>query len=56
VVVTLGRLAPDKVRTALQGDDLLMQIEPLFLLNSSENWLAVDSVDIDLKFLIKQNL
>jgi hypothetical protein len=56
VVVTLGRLEPVKVRTALQGNPLLKQIEPLFLLSSSENWLAVDSVDIDLKFLIKQNL
>jgi hypothetical protein len=56
VVVTLGRLEPAKVRAALQGNPLLRQIEPLFLLSSTENWLAVDSVDIDLKFLIKQNL
>jgi HEAT repeat protein len=56
VVATLGRLEPASVRAALQGNLLLRQIEPLFLLSSSENWLAVDSVDVDLKFLIKQNL
>jgi hypothetical protein len=56
VLVTLGRLEPDKVRAALQNTSLLEQIAPVFLLSSSENWLAVDGVDIDLKFLIKQNL
>jgi hypothetical protein len=56
VLVTLGRLEPAKVREALQGNPLLRQIAPLFLLSSNENWLSVDSVDIDLKFLIKQNL
>jgi HEAT repeat protein len=57
VVVTLGRLEPNKVREALKDNNLLLrQIAPLFLLSSSENWLTVDAVDIDLKFLIKQNL
>lgn len=57
ILVTLGRLEPAKVREALKNNVVLLrQIAPVFLLSSSENWLAVDSVDIDLKFLIKQDL
>ncbi|MGH6777764.1 MAG: HEAT repeat domain-containing protein [Bradyrhizobium sp.] len=56
ILATLGRLSPAKVRAALGGDPLLNKLEPLFLMGSSENWLAKDSVDIDLKFLLKQNL
>jgi hypothetical protein len=56
VLVTLGRLDPSRVRAALKSNSLLERIAPIFLLSSSENWLAIDTVDIDLKFLIKQNL
>jgi HEAT repeat protein len=56
VLATLGRLPADKVRAALKGDALLAGLEPLLLLSGSSNWLAADLVDIDLKFLIKQNL
>jgi hypothetical protein len=56
-LATLGRLSPLKVRTALQEDDpLVKKLEPLFLMSSEENWLASDTVDVDLKFLLKQNL
>jgi hypothetical protein len=56
VLATLGRLSAEKVRTALQGDPLLVRLAPLLLVSGSENWLADDAVDIDLKFLIKQIL
>jgi hypothetical protein len=56
VLATLGRLPFDKVQAALNGDALLERLGPLLLLSSSFNWLAEDSVDIDMKFLLKQNL
>jgi hypothetical protein len=56
ILATLGRLPPDRVRTALAGDPLLDLLEPLLLLSDRTNWIANDTVDIDLKFLIKQNL
>jgi hypothetical protein len=56
VLATLGRLPADKVRAALQGDPLLQRLGPLLLLSSTSNWVAEDTVDIDLKFLLKQNL
>ncbi|WP_407177970.1 HEAT repeat domain-containing protein [Bradyrhizobium sp. STM 3562] len=56
VLATLGRLPARKVRAALSADPLFERVRPLLLLSSSENWIAEDSVDIDLKFLLKQNL
>lgn len=56
ILATLGRLPANKVREALKGDPLLDRLGPLLLLSSSVNWVAEDSVDIDLKFLHKQNL
>jgi hypothetical protein len=56
VLATLGRLSPKMVRSALQGDPFLKKLEPFFLMSGEENWLATDAVDIDLKFLLKQNL
>jgi hypothetical protein len=56
VLATLGRLPTEKVSAALQGDPLLQRLGPLLLLSSTANWLAEDTVDIDLKFLLKQNL
>ena len=56
ILVTLGRFPANKVRAALKGDPLLDRVAPLLLLSSTENWLAEDTVDIDLKFLFKQNL
>ena len=56
LLATLGRLPPDRVRTALAGDPILDQLAPLLLLSDSVNWIADDTVDIDLKFLLKQNL
>jgi len=56
ILATLGRLPADRVRTALQNDVLLERLAPLLLLTESANWMAEDNVDIDLKFLLKQNL
>jgi len=56
VLATLGRLRVDKVRDALKGDALLERLRPLMLLSNSMNWIAEDAVDIDMKFLLKQNL
>jgi len=56
VLATIGRLPVDKVRNALKGDPLLDRLAPLLLLSNTENWITEDTVDIDLKFLLKQNL
>ncbi|TMI98363.1 MAG: hypothetical protein E6G97_26175 [Alphaproteobacteria bacterium] len=56
LLATLGRLPADKVRSALKDDPLLARLEPLLLLSHTSNWMAEDSVDIDLKFLMKQDL
>ena len=55
-LATLGRLTPQNVEAALEGDPLLERVRPLLLLSDTTNWVAEDSVDIDLKFLLKQNL
>jgi hypothetical protein len=54
--VTLGRFPEAKVRPALAGDPLFSRVSPILLLSGQSNWLAQDAVDIDLKFLFKQNL
>ena len=56
VLATLGRMPANAVRAALTGDPLLERLEPLLVLSPETNWLAEDVVDIDLKFLLKQNL
>lgn len=56
ILVTLGRLPPGKVKSALGGDPLLERVRPMLLLSDTTNWVAKDTVDIDLKFLLKQNL
>lgn len=56
ILATLGRLEPEMVRTALAGSKTLEQVAPILLLSETENWLAHDTIDIDLKFLLKQNL
>jgi hypothetical protein len=55
-LATLGRLPANRVREVLKGDRLLERLGPLLLLSDSANWIAEDTVDIDLKFLLKQNL
>jgi len=56
LLVTLGRFSESRVRHALAGDPLLNRVSPILLLSGQSNWLAEDAVDIDLKFLLKQNL
>ena len=56
LLATMGRLPPHRVRSALAGDPTLDQLAPLLLLSDPLNWIADDAVDIDLKFLIKQNI
>jgi hypothetical protein len=56
VLATLGRLPAEKVRSFLKGDPLLDRLAPMLLLSDPSNWIADDAVDIDLKFLLKQNL
>jgi hypothetical protein len=56
LLVTLGRFPESKVREALSGDLLLNRVSPILLLSGLTNWLAEDTVDIDLKFLFKQDL
>jgi hypothetical protein len=55
ILATLGRLPVMMVRAALHGNALLSRLEPLLLLSESSNWLADSTVDIDIKFLLKQN-
>jgi len=56
ILATLGRLPAEMVRPALSGGSLSERIEPLLVLYEQDNWLADSTVDIDLKFLLKQNL
>jgi HEAT repeat protein len=56
ILATLGRFPADKVRTALKDNPLLDRLGPLLLLSNTDNWLAEDTADIDMKFLFKQNL
>jgi hypothetical protein len=56
ILATLGRLDANKVRMALKDDPLLDRLAPILLLSKGANWTAEDAVDIDLKFLLKQNL
>ena len=56
ILATLGRLPAEKVRSALRGDPLLDRLAPLLLISDGANWIADDTIDIDLKFLLKQNL
>lgn len=56
VLATLGRMPCEKVCAALHNDPLLERLMPLLLLSSPSNWIANDTVDINLKFLLKQNL
>lgn len=56
IIATLGRLPEAKVRAALRGNPLLMELEPLLLGSSSDNWLAPEDARSNLAFLIKQCL
>ena len=56
LLATLGRLPSAKVQKALSGDALLDRVAPVLLLANSTNWIADDAIDIDFKFLLKQNL
>ena len=56
VLATLGRLPAEKVRSFLKGDPLLARLAPMLLLSDPSTWITDDAVDIDLKFLLKQNL
>jgi len=56
IVATLGRLPPDRVRAALRGSPLLDQIAPMLLIAQGAHWLASESMDADIAFLLKQNL
>jgi hypothetical protein len=49
-------LPVNKVRAALKGDTPLDRLAPILLLSNTENWIADDTADIDMKFLLKQNL
>ncbi len=56
VLATLGRLDPAAVRTFLDGDPLLGEVEPLLALGPTENWLATPDAAEDLRFLLLQRL
>jgi hypothetical protein len=56
LLATLGRLDPTGVRSALAGDPLLAEVEPLLTLGPAENWMASPEVAEDLRFLLQQDL
>ena len=56
IVATLGRLPPNRVRTALKGSPLLDQITPMLLTAPGAHWLASETIGTDIAFLLKQNL
>jgi len=56
IITALGKQSPDAVRIALQNNPLLDQIQPFFHLSIQENWLATDTKNSDLRFMIGQNI
>jgi hypothetical protein len=56
LLATIGRLPAAKVRAALAGDAFLDRLAPMLLLSEGASWMANDTVDVDLKFLLKQNI
>ena len=56
IVATLGRLPPDRVRTALRNSPLLDRIAPMLLTARGAHWLASEAIDTDIAFLLGQNL
>jgi len=56
IVATLGRLPPDRVRTALQDSPLLDRIAPMLLTAQGAHWIASETIGADIAFLLKQNL
>ena len=56
IVATLGRLPPDRVRSALQDSPLLDRIAPMLLSAQGAHWLASETTRADIAFLLKQNL
>ncbi len=56
IIAALGKQSPDAVRMVLQNNPLLNQIQPFFHLSTQENWLASDTKNSDLRFLLGQNI
>lgn len=56
LLVTLGRLDAERVRSALAGDPLMAELEPLLALGPRENWLASPEIAVDLRFLLLQDV
>ena len=56
ILATLGRLDAVTVRSALAGDSLLAEVEPLLALGPAENWLAAAEIAADLRFLLLQDV
>jgi len=56
IITALGQLSSDAVRTALQGDPLLDQVQPFFHMSNQENWLASNEKTSNLRFLVAQNI
>lgn len=56
ILATLGRLDAARVRSALAGDPLLTEVEPLLALGPTENWLASPEIAVDLRFLLSQEV
>lgn len=56
LLATLGRLPSNEIRTALSGDKLLDDLEPVLTMSPFENWLATPDSAKSLNFLVLQNL
>jgi len=56
ILATLGRMPPDLVRSKLQGLALMDRLEPMLLFAPGANWLSSEDMNINLSFLLKQNI
>lgn len=56
ILATLGRLPPDMVREKLKGLSLMQTLAPMLLVAPGANWLSSEEMDINISFLLKQNI
>lgn len=56
IISALGQFPAERVQDIIDNNVLLSTLQPLFNLSNIDNWLAVESNQEDLNFLMKQDL
>lgn len=56
IIATLGRLPPPLVQTHIKNSPLFDCIKPMLLFADGTNWLASETINTSISFLLKQNL